>query len=408
MNHCNFISISLCLSITINSFGNPPNLAEKKVDFLPGYVVTVDGDTLRGFILLKDHVYNSNNCAFKKTMVSSPTIYDASQLKGYLIDGKKYYYAHTINPGELSRNVFLECILEGTIGLYFFQGRFFVKEHAEIEELVSSETTFVQSGKTYARNFPVYKGTLQKKMNDCSTIHQNIKDVSLNRKDLTRLFKEYFECVGSDFTVFDEIHPATIVSFGLSIGSLISDINITSGGQPSYAYLDNEKTPWDVGITTSILLEFSSPKSNSRFRTGLTYYSSSYRIYDENEATNLSHELTVENIRLEIPVLLKYSPLKRHTGFYLLGGAGINWSIKWEGNQVVKVLPSYVLSESESLKNNKFFVNILAGTGLEFPVRNKKCFIETTFGQGFLILEKKSNSPSANISAFTLSAGLML
>ena len=397
----------IILGFGIPSFCLASNYLANVDGYLPGYIITTERDTIDGFIILAEHNFNSSSCAFKKSLDAPSRTYTPTELAGYVITNKKQYLSHNISPQGGTLMVFLECIVDGKASLYFYKDRFFMKTATTTEELITQKSDLATTGGNFSIDLPVYKGTLQKEMTDCSTIHQDLKNTAFDNKHLKQLFLSYNDCVGAPVTVFESDTNRSSVKFGLSLGALVSWLNVSSGDNPTLAYYDG-KASSGLGLIPSLWVEFSSPARRIGLRTGLSYYGGDYRIYNENIGANLSHELTVKSSRIEIPVQLKYNLNQNHSGIYALAGLGLNGFLKWEDKEVTRVLTtSYVLSESSDLENNKSFINFSAGLGYALPLGKHSLFVETSYGWGPLILMSFSGTPSGTITALTLSAGIM-
>lgn len=94
---------------------------------------------------------------------------------------EKKYVAHTVTSGETSEKVFISCLVNGKVSLFYFQERYFIDSANGLQELVTSTTNVTRDGKVYSQPLPVYKGVLQTAMGDCSTIHENLKNTSLKK-----------------------------------------------------------------------------------------------------------------------------------------------------------------------------------------------------------------------------------
>jgi hypothetical protein len=377
-------------------------------DFFPGYVVTLNNDTLRGSIQIKDRVFNSDNCVFRDASNTVQKLYIPGEINSYSVGNKGKFRSYKVTTNTNKRDVFLECLVNGKVSLYHFDDRYFMEAKGKVQEMVVTKSTVTEGDKVFTRELPLYKGILQTEMNDCSTIHQNINKTGFSRKELTELFIDYHKCIGEDFTTFESDAGKINIRFGLSVAAIASSLDISSWGDPSFIYLDNEDPMRDISFTPSLLMEFtrSGKKNKVRIRSGLSYYSNQYELKDENPAANLNHELTIEYARIEVPVLLKYYPLKSNQGLYAIAGIGLNGIIQWEDREVVTVPPSYVLSDSSPLENSKYFTNILAGLGFEFRVGGRPFFAETSYAWGPLVLSS-SKLPTGTITGFTFSTGVL-
>jgi len=378
----------------------------QKDDFLPGYAVTAKNDTLKGFILIKDQMFNAGSCVFAESLSGPQKNYTPEDINAYGVDGKAFYYSHAVTIDGRMHKLFLECLVKGKISLFAFQDRYFLKTETKVEELMSSNSTVTKGDQVYKVNLPVYKGILQTAMNDCGTIHNHIKETAFTKKDLTRLVMSYHKCMGLDAVTFEPQSAKGGIRFGLSLGVLSSSLSVKSGDHPSLYYLDNNKAMTDFSVMPALWVEFLS-KSKFSFRTGLTYYNSEYTSYDEDAATNLDHELIIKTSRIEMPLQVRFRPKKDNAGLYFTGGVGLNATLKWDDREITKVHSTgYVLSDGPVLENNDFFTNVLVGAGWDIKLAKRTFFLEGRYGWSQSVLSS-SKVPEGTLNAITFSAGIL-
>jgi Outer membrane protein beta-barrel domain len=398
--------IVIFLIANIFSLGRSTEVLAQNDNFQPGYIVTAKNDTLKGFVMIDDHAFNTGNCVFKESVNGAQKKYTPEEVNVCGVVGKSYYYSSPVDVGGQTQKVFLECLVKGKVSLFFFQERYFMTTETKTVELLSSKSKVTKGDQVFTVDLPVYKGILQVEMNDCGTIHENLKGTNLTSKALTRLFMDYHQCKGLTAVAFEAPSSKGGVRLGFSLGMLASGLSIKSEDHPSFYYLDNNDPMTDISFTPSFWIEFSS-KSKLRFRTGLTYYSSKYHSYDEDKATNLDHELTIKHSRIEMPLQLKYCPFNSNEGLYIVGGIGLNATIKWEDNEITKVRSSgYVLSEGPAFYNSSLMTNLLAGLGYEFNVKNRKLFAEVNYAHSQSVLTSQK-TPVGTVNAITFNVGLL-
>ncbi len=98
--------------------------------FNPGYVVKLNGDTLRGFVLESSYEILSREVAFKTTENAVPATYKPADLRGFGINNGQYYLKHhalyyrDATRGGTERVVedrFLRLIEDGAVQLYILE-----------------------------------------------------------------------------------------------------------------------------------------------------------------------------------------------------------------------------------------------------------------------------------------------
>ena len=403
----NLISL-LPLYIAINLLSKNCN-AQQHENFLKGYIITAKSDTVTGWVLFKDHFFNSKKCVFKPSIDGPSETYSSNQLIAYSIADKKYFYSTEIPNGDLTsrEKVFLEYVIQGEVSLLFYQDRYFIKTNDGIQELTTVEKETNDGTKVYIKRQPLYKLTLRKEMTDCLTIDQYLVKTTFNLKSLSQLLVDYHKCTGRSFIKYGGDHEKISILFSLAPGVQATNLKFQSEYSSEYLFADQYKTDWNLSFTASMWLEFYRKETFNRirFKSGLTFYTNKFRIYEENPGAGLNHQLDIESTRIEVPIILKCY-LSRNNTFYLQGGIGLNRNIKWKDHLIVIVPPSYIYRESSDLKPNNLSVNILAGGGLDFSLGNRRFVTEISYGLNPLILQGKSNSPSVSINSFALNVGV--
>ena len=80
-----------------------------------GYVITLEGDTLTGYIDFRTGAMNSRQCVFLKDRESSYTTYLPGQIQGYrFLNNGMYYVSKEVN----NQVIFAEYLLRGNMNLY--------------------------------------------------------------------------------------------------------------------------------------------------------------------------------------------------------------------------------------------------------------------------------------------------
>jgi hypothetical protein len=260
-------------------------------------------------------------------------------------------------------------------------------------------------GQEYFAYIPLFKETLQEKMNDCATIHESIKTTALNRKSLTKLFIKYGQCTDDNTSIVDDDSKPTIRP-GFSVGLLVSTLKLRSEGQPEYYYLDQQPDPTDLTVSPSFWLQIASPKRKLQLRTGLTLAYGTYHV--NSETTSLRRELTITTTRIEVPVHVKFNLLNGRNALYILGGVGLDITVRQHDEQIVRGLQSgYVLSQKSELDSNLFCVNIMGGLNFEIPLGHHGLFFETTYGWNPIFFNPQPNIPTAQLSGLSFGVGFM-
>jgi hypothetical protein len=185
-------------------------------NYSPGYVITLKGDTLRGYINYKEWDNNPKNVAFKKEL-SQPNseIFSNKTLSGFAITGQQYYERYVVPVSldvvDLSNigskldtsyqtdTVFLRILNRGQYATLYgykdnIKSRFYLLEAGQNQpyELIyhayynldeSSSINYVKRFRTQLQN------VLQKNNINDNRISNNINQSNYSETDLTRIVK---------------------------------------------------------------------------------------------------------------------------------------------------------------------------------------------------------------------------
>lgn len=402
--------IFFCLTFCIGQFYSNSVTAETGKDetYLAGYIVTNLSDTISGFILLKDHFFNTRNCFFKPNESSTPKQYLPKEISAYGVKGQKYFKRTTIESQSTTVDVFLECIFSGSSSLFYFEKDFFLEKQGRMQKLTIDKRMVTKDSRTFSVSVNTYRSYLQEAMNDCQTIHDLISSSDLSKDDLTKLFLAYYKCNGQLFYQFESKNNSSKINFSLAIGTALSSVAVSNGGG-SYYFLDDKGPTFTYPFVASFLVEFSqiSIKDKIKVRTGLVVsFNNNKLIYEQTG--NLIYDLTIKNIRLEIPIVARYNFSESNKGLYLIGGLGINTFLKWDESLQVRVYSTgFVVSDSSDLHRGLLFPSIMGGFGYNFEINSRTLFVETDYNGAQILNKESDNSPATSFTNFGIRVGMI-
>src|SRR5690606_14484166 len=170
------------------------SLAEAQSDFRPGYIVTLEGDTLQGLINLRGDKLNARDCIFKQDDNSEKVTYTPDQIRAYGIQNLKRFVSPSSLAYDLKNSAFLEYVAEGPLTIFFY------KDDENVEHFLASKDTVImelsyqlnssQDGQLRSK-FEKYKGQLRYLLGDEPALFPLIDKIACNKKDLRRLAEEY-------------------------------------------------------------------------------------------------------------------------------------------------------------------------------------------------------------------------
>jgi hypothetical protein len=144
------------------------SLAQK--NFVPGMIVTLSNDTIRGSVLDQTELINSQECHFRDT-TGKVVIYYPNQILAYRYGGN-YYVSKQVKIGNQAHQLFAEYLLKGERNLYYLRGKkefnFFTDLSRDtIVNIPYKENFFYRNGIEYRGETTLHKDMLKAYFKEC-------------------------------------------------------------------------------------------------------------------------------------------------------------------------------------------------------------------------------------------------
>ena len=175
-------------------------------DFQPGYVLTLDKDTLYGQINLQAIARMCRTCLFRFDKGAEPIEYLPGEITGYRFIGGRYFISRDVEIEGDTQQVFLEFLVDGISDLYYFQAThnnyyFLEKDTIGLVLLDNEELSFVNEyGDEKIRRIERYKGVLKYSFSDDPGIFPEIDHTNFNHKSLIDITTRYHTDICPDET----------------------------------------------------------------------------------------------------------------------------------------------------------------------------------------------------------------
>lgn len=168
-------------------------------NYRPGFIITLQKDTVYGEIDFRTDEMNAGRCVFQSKVDAKVETYYPFDIQGYrFTDDGRFYVSKSIELqyNGPSKAVFLECLLQGMKSLYYYEaeGRvpiYFV-ENGDVlikvdAPILAEAVTDFQFKDDKDRYMPI----LHYAFSDCPRLSSRIDRTRFNRKALIGLAKEY-------------------------------------------------------------------------------------------------------------------------------------------------------------------------------------------------------------------------
>jgi len=200
------IIILLLLTITV---------LKAQSNYRPGYIITVNNDTIRGLIDFRTDEVNAKVCKFKLSETSKEQSYHPGEIAGfrYIEDGKYYVSRDFLIEGKQEK-IFWEYLVQGILSLYFLE-RGGIEYYSFEDELGNvtivpkypdKQLTLRETGNTYMKQDNQYMGIVRYLFRDNKSVSKAAESVKFNHPSMINLTKKYHDEVcttGEECIVFE-------------------------------------------------------------------------------------------------------------------------------------------------------------------------------------------------------------
>lgn len=188
--------LHLCVAITYLVLSTNSVLFSQD-NFLPGYLVNNEGDTISGFIDYGNPKSNAAYCLFKRTRNDEKAErYNPEDLQFFRFRNSKLYISKTINLKNISGRYFLEYLLDGIVEIYFlahpFKDYFLIEKDGKLYELSNEEKILLGSNGRFVKHYATpYSGVIHYVMQDAPTLSDEINELNFDHNSFIRIGKKY-------------------------------------------------------------------------------------------------------------------------------------------------------------------------------------------------------------------------
>lgn len=311
-------------------------LAYSQGDYVPGYVINNDLDTIFGFVESKNWVINPVRINFKTSMESEPVSYSPTEIVEFSTGEKSYISGivdvevTSVQLGELTDNpqldlridtVFLLTISQGAKSLYYYmnsQGRvnYYIMQEDGLELLVYKRYLRMINGKRVLTENKKYLGQLRLYLNDCEKVKSKLENVTYDENSLSKLFQLYNECTSSE-NVFQKKEEKVQIEYGALGGVTLTSLNFEGDGFAELIKADFDKS---YNPTVGLYLEIRLPNYMKKFSFYNELLLTTYKV--KGTYLDYTHEDFYSSFISEIgSTTLKINNLIRYT--YPIGNSSV-------------------------------------------------------------------------------------
>lgn len=194
-----FTIVLLTFSVTVSMAQTNPK---------PGFVITNNGDTIRGVIDFRTNERLSKQCDFWADGGSEGKTYKPGDIEGFRFDNNgKYFVTRRLNVYGEPELYFAEFMVQGKMNLYCVAEKyneyfFFEREDGEMVQLTSRSSTTsatIQDAQEIQREARAQYGKVKVLLQDSrKAIDDMDKNMDMSRKNLVNIVRDYHNDVCTD------------------------------------------------------------------------------------------------------------------------------------------------------------------------------------------------------------------
>ncbi len=379
--------------------------------FLDGYIIKNDGTVLYGYIEYLKNDCTPEECRFKWFEISESKTIKPGEIKTFgFLNGKRY------DSKEIGgKNVFIECLVNGEIGLFFDGKKMYVEDsNIKLTPLEKGATEIEKAGEKVKADG--YKDLLSMMGNENGTIKVS-PSLSLDKQSVLKLIRDYDMnypgCTIYSATTQTMLYSDYANSGGLSIrygvtggiNASMYDAKIISGESIPFPEMDS----YEITPVAGVFFEkrLSRVKDIISLRTELLLFKSN--IYVFNSESNIlgttRSDYFIKLNGVKIPLYLQIGLRDKKFCPYLIEGGFVNfysgdYTRKWEYENSLNEVRQYEESPA-GIRNTEY--GLLSGVGFRYKINIKNyVYLQCSYqsGKGIYDVEnEKQSSKSISIVA---------
>lgn len=232
-----------------------------QTNFIPGFIITNENDTLHGLVDYRGDSRNCKRCDFKENINSPTREFLPFSIQGYRFNDSKFYVSKNVLIQGKVEPVFLEFMVNGISDLFYYADGvnfhyFIEKADGQFFELTDEVRKFNRNGIEYSARLKQYVGYLKLAFADCQQLYPMINAATLDSKSLIAITKKYHDyvCDGEKCIIYEKKLPIVKVRFGAFVSMNSSflyfkehegyqGVDFKMSTYPSYGLLLNTSLP---------------------------------------------------------------------------------------------------------------------------------------------------------------------
>ena len=327
-----------------------------------GFVVTMTGDTLNGFI--KDRSNIEKVVHFRhENKASLNAIYTPEQIKLFSYSGGYLYYAVLVPTTDSTSELqFLQCIVDGYMRLFYRNKVFYLSENnaplIKLEKQNVIDQSKLVEDKRYVR-------MLEYIMADCPEVARKAPRTDFNTNSMSKIVEQYNTCKTGVFA------PPVVQrrqwfppQIGVKLGAALGNYESISKASGLSKYTFNPDLKYSGGLTFQFRI-------NHKFSFQPEILLTAKRAVGQRVLNGLDYKHTIDLLLLQTPLMIYYHVPTQKIQPYV--GGGVTYGYVLKKNQPKRTTWEYI-------ENDELGFRLSAGLYLPF-LQKVNVRVEYTFEQ---------------------------
>ena len=268
-------------------------------DYRQGFVVTLNNDTLSGFLSYKENSSRYLICSYRKELNSETKEFGPLDISGYGFKNDHYYVSRQVMIDSVYGNYFMELLVLGKASLLRVNSKFFLEDsEGKLFELTTVTSEVINDKGRFQHTRELFKGILAWKFSDCPKVTSKIKSLTLDQRPLTDIFEFYNSCFALPQQSLKRLKPWSEFHIGFS-GGLHASTLFSLDNLIYYNAINPDQFKKDKGLFGGLSMRLIFPRISESLNINID------ALYKRG-----SHESLLENPSSYETVYLAYSSMQ--------------------------------------------------------------------------------------------------
>jgi hypothetical protein len=210
-------------------------------NYKEGYIITLQQDTVSGWLDFRTDQTNARLCRFKRTEHGAEEIFHPGEIAGYrFIREGKYYVTKQVKIDNEYQTFFLEFLIQGLKNLYYLpldNGYFYFEgQDGMLVGVTKQPDQITENYKVKEDNR--YKGVMSYLFYDCLPLSMQTARVAFDKGSMIVFTKKYHDQMcdtGEECIIFENDYKRKFIKFDYTIftGAELNDVKLVNTYFPS-------------------------------------------------------------------------------------------------------------------------------------------------------------------------------